>query len=210
VQLPGERDTLTVYSARSGRGDSALELCLRHHGRHDAGFDRQRQHCSAEALERFADDCGEVHGTAGRMRHARRRGELLPRRRRELWRRAGGTSEDSLHRFHRIARSWIAHQPDCRTTATRPDLDQAHGARNGRQGRHHRRRRRRSRFGGRRRGAGGFRISGPEVLGLFARYCRRAYLRHVPRETEIAGRAHHHGRSRPPTRTWRPSSTKVR
>ena len=119
IQLPGERDTLMLHSAGRWRGDSAVEFCLRHHGRHDAGFDGQRQHGGAEALERFADHCREVRRTAGRMRHARGRGEFLPRRRRELWRRAGGASEDALHRFHRFARSWTAHQPDCGDSSSR-------------------------------------------------------------------------------------------
>ena len=56
----------------------------------------------------------------------------------------GRASQDSLHRFHRIARSRTAHQPDGRAAAARPALDQAHHPRNGRQGRDHRRRRRRS------------------------------------------------------------------
>ena len=73
---------------------------------------------------------------------ARRRGEFLPRRRRQLRQRAGGASQDALHRLHRIARSGPRHQ---QSAATRPrtDLDQAHHPRNGRQGRHRRRRRRR-------------------------------------------------------------------
>ena len=57
--------------------------------------------------------------------HARWRSEFLSRRRRKFWRRAGRTSESSLHRFHRIARSWIAHQPERRAAAARPALDQA-------------------------------------------------------------------------------------
>ena len=34
-------------------------------------------------------------------------------------RRAGGASEDSLHRFHGFARSWIAHQPEPRRSSSR-------------------------------------------------------------------------------------------
>ena len=117
VQLPGERDTLALHPARRRRGDSAVEFPLRHHGRHDGRRDRHRQHGRPEAVERFADDRGEVRGTARRSRHARRRRELLPRLRRELRRRAGGASEDALHRFHRLARGRTAHQRARRAAA---------------------------------------------------------------------------------------------
>ena len=68
-----------LHSARRGRGDSAVEFPLRHHGRHDAGLDRQRQHGHPEAVQRFADHRGEIHGAARRSRHARRRREFLSR-----------------------------------------------------------------------------------------------------------------------------------
>ena len=74
-----------------------------------------------------------------------------------------------------------------------PDLDQAHGARNGRQGRDHRGCRCRSRCRRGRRGRGRVRLPGPEVLGLLARHRARGYLRRVPRETE--GRARRRSRS---------------
>ncbi len=103
VQLPGEHDTLYLHSAGRGRGDSAVELSLRHHGGDDHSIDRQRQHRHPEAFERFAYDCGEIHGTAGRSRAARGSGEFLPRFGRKLRRRHCGASEDALHRLHRIA-----------------------------------------------------------------------------------------------------------
>jgi len=33
-----------------------MEFPLRHHGRHDASFDRQRQHRNPQAVERLADN----------------------------------------------------------------------------------------------------------------------------------------------------------
>jgi 1-pyrroline-5-carboxylate dehydrogenase len=41
-------------------GDSAVELPLRHHGGDDRGFDRDRKYSDSEAIERFANDRGEV------------------------------------------------------------------------------------------------------------------------------------------------------
>ena len=61
IQLPGERDTLSLYSAGRGRGHSAVELCRRDYGGHDGGIDRVREYGRAEAFERFAYDCGEVY-----------------------------------------------------------------------------------------------------------------------------------------------------
>ena len=116
-----------LHSARSGRGDSAVEFPLRHHGRHDAGVDRQRQHRDPEAIERFADDRREVYRTARRMRHARRRGQLLPRRRERRFGDAvvahpktryiafTGSREVGLH-INKVAAD----------AGARPALDQAH------------------------------------------------------------------------------------
>ena len=73
-----------LHSAGRGRGDSAVELSLRHHGGHDGGGDRHRQHGDPEALERLADHCREVCRGAGRGGNAGRRGELLPRLRRDV------------------------------------------------------------------------------------------------------------------------------
>ncbi len=84
VQMPRRARHPDLHSAGRGRGDSAVEFSLRHHGRHDAGFDRQRQHRNSETFERLADHRGEVRRTAGRMRHAGRRGEFLSRRGRQL------------------------------------------------------------------------------------------------------------------------------
>ena len=84
VQLPGERDQLPLHSAGRGRGDSAVEFPVRHHGRHDAGLDRLRQHRDPEAVERFADHCGEIFRVAGRSRNAGRRCEFLSGSRRQL------------------------------------------------------------------------------------------------------------------------------
>ena len=49
-----------LHSAGRGRGDSAVEFCLRDHGGHDGGFDCLREHGDSEAVERFAYDCGKV------------------------------------------------------------------------------------------------------------------------------------------------------
>ena len=49
-----------LHSARRRRGDSAVELPLRDHGRHDRGVDRLRQHRRPEALERLAHHRREV------------------------------------------------------------------------------------------------------------------------------------------------------
>ena len=54
--------------------------------------------------------------------------------------------------------------------ANRPDLDQAHRRRDGRQGRDHRGCRLRSRRRGGRRGGFGLRLSGTEMFGVFARH----------------------------------------
>ena len=43
------------------RGDSALEFSQRHHGRHDAGFHRVRQHCHPQAIVRFPHHRSQVH-----------------------------------------------------------------------------------------------------------------------------------------------------
>ena len=69
-----------LHSARRRRRDSAVELPLRHHGRHDARLHRQRQHRHPEAVERFADHRREVPRAARRSRNARGRRQLLPRR----------------------------------------------------------------------------------------------------------------------------------
>ena len=97
-----------------------------------------------------------------------------------------------------------------RDAGSRPDLDQAHHPRDGRQGRHHRRRRRRHRLRRRRRGAGRIRIPGTEVLGLLARHRRRAHLRQVPRAAEGPRREDSRSAIPPRTPTWARSSTKAR
>ena len=63
-------------------------------------------------------------------------------------------------------------------------LDQAHRARNGRQGHHRGRCRCQSRFRGGRRDGRRLRLPGPEVLGLLARRGPRGDLRSVPRQTQ--------------------------
>ena len=52
----------------------------------------------------------EVHGAAGRSRHARGRSQLLSRRRSQFRRCRRRASQDALHRLHRLARSRPAHQ----------------------------------------------------------------------------------------------------
>ena len=119
VQLPGERDTLAYIPLGVGAVIPPWNFACAIMAGMTARCDRLRQHGCAEAVERFADDCREVRRAARRMRNARRRGELLSRRRRELRRRAGGASEGSLHRFHRLARSGIAHQPNAPRSSSR-------------------------------------------------------------------------------------------
>ena len=72
------------------------------------------------------------------------------------------------------------------------NLDQAHRARNGRQGHHRGGCRCRSRFRRARRGRRRLRLPGPEVLGLFARHRASGYLRFVPRKTEGSHREDRH------------------
>ena len=96
------------------------------------------------------------------------------------------SSEDALHRVHRLEGSGPAHQRTGGAQAAGAGVDQAHRARDGRQGRDHRRRGSRSRRGGRRRRSLGVRIPGAEMLGVLARDRLGKNLRQVPRE---AGRA---------------------
>ena len=109
VQLPGERDSL-LHSARRRRGDSTVEFPVRHHGGHDSGLHRLRKHCDPETVQRLANDRRKICRTARRSWNARGRSELLPRRRRELWRCGCCASQDALHRVYRIAGSRPAHQ----------------------------------------------------------------------------------------------------
>src|SRR5262249_18113947 len=125
-QLPGQRDHPFYLPPGLGARSPPLEFPLRHHGRHDLGLHRVRQHCHPEAVERLAHRRGEVCGTARRGRHARGRGELLPRFGRKLRRCHRFASEDALHRFHRTARSRITHQPERCYAGAGTDLDQAH------------------------------------------------------------------------------------
>ena len=168
--VAGRARLAALHSAGRRRGDSAVEFPRRHHGRHDAGVHRVRQHRHAEAVERLADHRGEVLRDPGGSRPARRRGQLLPRPRRQLRQRHRRAPQDPLHRLHRLERSRPAHQPARGHAAARPDLDQAHRARDGRQGLDRRGCRRRSRRGGRGRRSFGVRLQRAEMLGMLARH----------------------------------------
>src|SRR5262249_36656696 len=125
-----------------------------------------------EAFPRFARHRRQVlRGLAGSEDAGWSR-ELLSRLRLELWRRSGGTSPDTLHRFYRIERSWPRHQPTRRGAAPGPKVDQAHGPGDGRQGFDRRRCGRQPRRRGRRRGPVCIWLSGSEMLGLLARHHR--------------------------------------
>ncbi len=52
--VPRRAQRASLHSARRGRGHSAVELPLRHHGRHDRGLHRLRQHRHPQALQRLA------------------------------------------------------------------------------------------------------------------------------------------------------------
>ena len=103
IQLPGERDTLTYIPLGVGAVIPPWNFRGRDHGGDDGGVDRVREYSDFETVERFADDCGKICGTAGRVRDAGGRGEFLPGRWRELWRCAGGASEGAVRRVHGIA-----------------------------------------------------------------------------------------------------------
>ena len=61
IQYPGrEAIRLHLHSAGGGRGDSAVELPVCDYGGDDGGVDCGGEHGGAEAIERLADDCGEV------------------------------------------------------------------------------------------------------------------------------------------------------
>ena len=96
---------------------------------------------------------------------------FCPGRGSELRRCGRGASQDALHRFHRIARSRPAHQQSRARPGARPDLDQAHDPRDGRQGCDHRRRRRRHRCRRRGRGAAAFGFQGQKCSA-----CSRAII----------------------------------
>ena len=126
VQLPGEHDQFRYIPLGVGAVISPWNFPGRDHGRHDSGFDCEREHCRPQAFRRFANYRCQVLRNSGRGRHARRRRELLPRTRLQLRERHCRAPQDALHRLHRIQRSGPAHQPDGGHATARPNLDQAH------------------------------------------------------------------------------------
>ncbi len=61
IQYPGERNELHYIPLGRGRGDSSLELPFRHHGGHDRGLHRHRQHGDSEAFQRRPHHRRQVH-----------------------------------------------------------------------------------------------------------------------------------------------------
>ena len=102
IQYPGRTQSAAVHPAGRGRGDSAVEFSVRHHGRHDGRGDCYGQYGDPEAFERFADHCGEVPRGAGRGGYAGGRGEFLPGLGQHLRQRDRGASEDALYRVYRV------------------------------------------------------------------------------------------------------------
>ena len=70
--VAGEENRLEYIPLGVGRRDSAVELRLCDHGRHDDRGDRRRQHGRAEAVERFAGHRGGVRRPAASRSACRR------------------------------------------------------------------------------------------------------------------------------------------
>ena len=126
IQLPGERDTLTYIPL----GVGAVIPPWNFPGAIMAGMTMASIVSGNTVIVKPSSDSPTIAAKFVELLeecgHAGRRGELLPGRGRQLWRRGGGPSEGSLHRVHRIARSWTAHQPIGREAAAGAALDQAH------------------------------------------------------------------------------------
>ena len=134
-----------VHSPRRRRDHSALEFPVRHHGRLVARVAGHGQHRGAQAradsptiAAKFVDILFE----AGRSQGSCAVRDWFGRR---DWGHHRAASQDALYRVHRLEGSGLAHFGVGRQSFAGPDLDQAHGARNGRQGRHDRGRRGRRR-----------------------------------------------------------------
>ncbi len=145
VDYPGEENNLLLHSPRRRRRHSAVELPVRHHGRHDHRLPCHRQHRLAEARVDHPRDRLPFHGNPRRSRPPRGCRQLPARPRRRHRRHHRRSPAHPLHRLHRFDGNRPAHLPARLRGASRPALAEAHGARNGRQGRYPRRRRRRSR-----------------------------------------------------------------
>ena len=131
-ELPG------VHSAGRGRNYSAVEFSSGNHGRADGGVDRYRKHRGAETFERFADYRLQIPGISDPGGAAEGRSEFYCGAGGDD--RGGGlpASQDALHRVHRIEGSGAAHPGGGGQASTGADVDQAHHAGDGRQGRDHR------------------------------------------------------------------------
>ena len=160
---------------------------MRDHGGNDRGIAGYGEYGDPEARGGFTDHRGKIHRHSVRGRRSEGSRELHHRAGQRDWRCARTASEDAVHRIHGLKGSGAADQRTRRQDRSRTDVDQAHGAGNGRQGRDRGGRRGRYRRGGGRHGAGGVRVSRAEMFGVFARDRLRKDLRHVRTE---AGGAH--------------------
>ena len=104
----GRARLAALHCAGRGRGDSAVEFPAAIHGRHDARLDGLRQYSGTEALGRFADHCGKVLRGPGRSRPAPTAWSISAPARQQLRQRCRRTSQDALHRLHRIEGSRAA------------------------------------------------------------------------------------------------------
>ena len=113
--VAGRARLAALHPAGRGRGDSAVELPRRDHGRHDAGLDRLRQHRHPEAVGRLADYRREVLRDSGRSRTAGRRGQLLPRPRQQLRQRRSSSIPRRATSRSPDRRKWV-----CTSTSVPP------------------------------------------------------------------------------------------
>ena len=94
-----------LHPARRGRGDSAVEFPLAIM----AGMTLASIVCGNTVILKPSSDSPDhrrqVLRTARGSGHARGRGEFLPRLGRDLWRQHRGSSQDTVRRLHRLARS---------------------------------------------------------------------------------------------------------
>ena len=176
-------------------GMTTAALVDRQHGRHEAGraIAGRRRQADGDLSARSDLPPGVLNYLAGPGRNGRRGAGRASRR--------GDLIAFTGSRAVGLAINARAAE----VSATGPAERQARDRRDGRQERDHRRRRRRSRRGGAGRRAKRLRLSGPEVLGLFARDRARRRLRHVP---GAAGRGDAQPEGRPGRRSRHASSAR--
>ena len=187
IQLPGEHDTLLYIPLGVGAVIPPWNFpCAIMAGMTLASIVSGNT-VDPQAIQRLAHNRREVHRSAGRGRHARGRGQLLPRLGRDLRRRAWSTIPRRAS-----SRSPARAKSDWTSTSAPPSPSPARSGSSARC----------SRWAARTRSwwmpmpisippskalRGRIRLPGPEVLGLLARHRRSSGLRQVPREAE--GRA---------------------